>query len=98
MNGNVQRIDRRRLHPKDLMHMVDWTREGWLEDERDVAVKIRRLEWHFLELPERFHAPALEQIDLLKRSRVVNGVDHEGALSRLARLASEWKRDLKEAA
>jgi hypothetical protein len=95
---DFQRIGRQRLHPIDLYHLIDWLREAWTEDERDVAVQLSRLEWHVREMPSRYHDRALDQIAVVKRARIVDGVPWSEALSDLRRIVSEWGRELKAAA
>jgi hypothetical protein len=93
-----QRISRKRLHPVDLYHMIDWLKDGWDDDEHDVAVQIARLKWHLLEMPDRFHARIVLELDILTRARIVNGVPWEDALHRLGKIVAEWNRSLKVAA
>ena len=95
---DFRRIGRQRLHPVDLYHMIDWLREAWDEDERDVAVQLSRLEWHVREMPDRYHDAALRQIEILKVARLVNGVPWKETLLRLRRIVSKWGRELKVAA
>ena len=81
-----------RLTAHDFYRQLDWLRDEWGDDEVKVARKILRLEQTCAQLPaayyERTHAP----IALIKRARIVNGVDWRGALLALGGIVSDWER------
>jgi hypothetical protein len=81
-----------RLTAPDLYRQLDWLRDEWHQDEEKVARKILRLEQTFAHLPTRYYTQSLALLAVVKRARIVNGVDWRGAISELRRLANEWDK------
>lgn len=58
--------------------------------ERKIAVQLRTLRRLIEQLPPRFHDRAMVEYEALKHARLVDRADWLGAITRLARIVSEW--------
>ena len=93
-----QKTPRPFLHPSDLYKMIDALRDGWMEDWHETFRQHHRLEWHLLEMPERFHERARTEMEIVKRAQIVNGIDWQAALRRIGDLVTEWSDSRKAVA
>lgn len=84
------KIPYQRLHPVDLFNMIDWIRDGWDDDEREVTVRLKRLQWHLEELPDPYRMEALQQYDTVTRARTVNDTPWLAALSSMRNSVRLW--------
>jgi hypothetical protein len=70
--------------------MLDWIRDGWDDDERDVTPRLQRLKWHLEELPDPYRMEALWHYETVTRARTVNDTPWLAALLSLRLIVRWW--------